>query len=308
MRNAFLSDRTSADIDARVARVLNGLGNPEPPLRLEWVRDMQKLDRKYFSSGDDSAAREFVHKLTMAGKQLAFRPTLIWDVIKKWDLRALYLHDRKRILLDATLPTIKQRWGEAHEIGHSLMDWHEVLALGDDKQSLSPSCHAQLESEANYAAARLLFLQDRIVEELRGSAPSIKLVQNLSKTFANSMTTTLWRVVEHMGVPAVGVISDHPRRPGEQFDTAAPCRYFIRSRTFERQFGRVTEAAVFAGILSYCGFQSRGPLGEDEVVFRDDNGADHVFSMESFFNGHDTLSLGVYRRPLKPAVVVPGLA
>lgn len=153
MRNIYLSDRTAADIDARVARVLKGLGNPRPPLRLELVRDLLRLDRRYFSSGDPSAAQEFVHKLTMAGKQLALRPTLIWDVIKKWDLRALYLHDRKRILLDSNLPEIKQRWGEAHEIGHSLMDWHEVFALGDDQHSLSPSCHAQLEAEANFAAA-----------------------------------------------------------------------------------------------------------------------------------------------------------
>jgi hypothetical protein len=302
LRNVYLSDRTAADIDARVARVLKGLGNPRPPLRLELVRDLHRLDRKFFSSGDPSAAQEFVHKMKMAGKQLALRPALIWDVIKKWDLRALYLHDRKRILIDANLPEIKQRWGEAHEIGHSLMDWHEVLALGDDQQSLSPSCHAKLEAEANYAAARLLFLQDHFVEELRDTEPSLVLVRDLSKTFGNSMTTTLWCVVENMGIPAFGVVCDHPRRPGEKFDAAAPCRYFIRSRTFERQFGNLGEVQVFAALLTYCGYQGGGPLGSNEVVFRDDNGVDHVFFLETFYNSHDALTFGLRRGP-RPKVV-----
>ena len=33
--NLFLSVKTQTDIDARVERVLKGLGNPEPPLRLK---------------------------------------------------------------------------------------------------------------------------------------------------------------------------------------------------------------------------------------------------------------------------------
>lgn len=304
MRNIYLSDRTAADIDARVARVLKGLGNPRPPLRLEFVRDLLRLDRRYFSSGDPSAAQEFVHKLTMAGKQLAFRPALIWDVIKKWELRALYLHDRKRILIDSNLPEIKQRWGEAHEIGHSLMDWHEVLALGDDQHSLSPSCHAQLEAEANFAAARLLFLQDQFLAELQDTTPSLTLVRTLSKSFGNSMTTTLWRIAENLGVPAFGVVCDHPRRPGEKFDASAPCRYFIRSRTFERQFGSIDEMRVYTALVSYCGFQTGGPLGATEIVFPDDNGIDHVFYLETFYNSHDALTLGLYRGPRVSIVTV----
>lgn len=297
MRNIYLSDRTAADIDARVARVLRGLGNPKPPLRLELVREALRLDRQFYSSGDDGATREFVHKLKMAGKQLVLRPTLIWDVVKKFDLKALYLPDRKRILIDATLPAIKQRWGEAHEVGHSIIDWHELFMHGDDKQSLSPACHAQLESEANFAAGRLLFLQDQLVGELRGSMPSIKLVQSLSKTFGNSITTTLWRVIEHMGVPALGLITDHPHRPSESFKSEEPCRYFIRSRAFERQFGQLTEVGLFAAIQNYCGMRTRGPLGEDDVALQDDNGVQHIFHFETFFNSHDALTLGLYRSP-----------
>jgi Zn-dependent peptidase ImmA (M78 family) len=302
LRNAYLSDRTAADINARVAKVLRGLGNPEPPLELELVRDLLKLDRKFYSSNDDSAAREFVHKLKMAGKQLVLRPTLIWDVVKKFDLKALYLPDRKRILMDSTLPLIKQRWGEAHEIGHSIIDWHELFMHGDDKLTLSPSCHAQLEGEANFAAGRLLFLGDRLVRELNEQAPSIRVVQSLGKTFGNSMTATLWRVVEHLGVPAIGLVTDHPTRPAAASNAAESCRYFIRSRTFERQFGKLTEIELFAVVRGYCGFRMRGPLGEGEVSLRDDNGVDHIFFLETFFNGHEALTLGMYRSP-RPTLV-----
>lgn len=215
-----------------------------------------------------------------------------------------YLPDRKRILVDATLPAIKQRWGEAHEIGHSIIDWHDLFMHDDDKQTLSPACHAQLEAEANYAAGRLLFLQDRVAAEMHGSPPTIRLIQGLSKTFGNSITTTLWRVVEHLGTPAVGIISGHPRRPNDGFNPADPCRYFIRSRTFERQFGKLGEVEIFAAVRAYCGMRTRGPLGDEELIVRDDNGAEHIFYFETFYNSHDALTLGIYRAP-KP-VIMPG--
>jgi hypothetical protein len=303
LRNVYLADRTSADIDARVARVLRDMGDPEPPLQLEIVRDLLRLDRQYYSLGDESATREFVHKLKMAGKQLVMRPTLIWDVVKKFDLKALYLPDRKRILIDSTLPVIKQRSGEAHEVGHSIIDWHELFMHGDDKMSLSPACHAQLEAEANFAAGRLLFLQDRLVEELHGAAPTIKLVQSLSKTFGNSITTTMWRVVEHIGMPAFGLITDHPLRPGESFNPIEPCRYFVRSRTFERQFGKLTELELFAVVKGYCNMRTRGPLGEEESLLKDDNGGEHVFHFETFYNTHDALTLALYQSPKR--LIVP---
>ena len=53
-----------------------------------------------------------------------------------------------------------------------------------------------MEAEANYAAGQLLFLADRFREEASGSAPSLAFVKSLSKGFGNTMTSTLWRLVE----------------------------------------------------------------------------------------------------------------
>ena len=44
-KNHLIKEKTAHDIDQRVERVLRGLGNPEPPLRLEDVRELLKLDR-----------------------------------------------------------------------------------------------------------------------------------------------------------------------------------------------------------------------------------------------------------------------
>lgn len=120
MKNVIVDEWSAADLRVQVDKVLRGLGRPEPPLDLALVRELQRLDRQYYSSTDNSAAREFVSRLRVGVKQVIERPTLLWDVIRKADLRALYLPDRKRILIDSDTPEKKQRWAEAHEVGHSL--------------------------------------------------------------------------------------------------------------------------------------------------------------------------------------------
>ena len=55
---------------------------------------------------------------------------------------------------------IQDRWNEAHEVGHSIIPWHDNLLLGDNEFSLNPNCHEQMEAEANFAAGQLLFLQE----------------------------------------------------------------------------------------------------------------------------------------------------
>ena len=100
--NRVLSEKTARDIDQRVARVLRGLGNPEPPLRLEDVRELLDLDREFYTADDPGVIREAINRIRVAGTQVSKRPTLLYDAIKKFSLRALYLPDRKRILLDGS--------------------------------------------------------------------------------------------------------------------------------------------------------------------------------------------------------------
>lgn len=297
MHNRFLEQRTANDIDRRITKILKDLGNPEPPLRLEIVRELLRLDFGYFSSADESVLAETIHRLMVAGKQVMQRPGLLLDAVRKLDIKALWIPDRKRILIDKDLPSAKQRWGEAHEIGHSILPWHDVVMHGDKKRTLSLTCEQQVESEANFAAGRLLFLQDQFTARLRSSPLSFDSVKSLSKVFGNTITSTLWRAVEASESSVFGLVSQHPNHPlGEE-----PLRYFVRSVSFEAQFGAVTAMQVFGTLQGFC-FGNRGPIGQGEVVFTDASGESHIFFVECFFNTHEALTLGVYRRARVVAV------
>jgi hypothetical protein len=83
VKNRFLDTRTARDIDIQVGKILRDLGNPEPPIELADVFDLLKLDRQYYSTQDDGALREFFSKAVIAGKQIAKRPMLLLDAVRK---------------------------------------------------------------------------------------------------------------------------------------------------------------------------------------------------------------------------------
>ena len=306
--NIILSAKTAADIDRRVLRVLRGLGDPKPPLRLEEVRELLKLDRGFYTADDPGLAREAVSRIRVGAIQVFHRPTLILDVIRKMSLKALYLPDRKRILLDGSLPAKKHRWNEAHEIGHSLLPWHEEMMHGDNAQTLLPGCLEHVEAEANYTAGRLLFLCDRFDAEALSLPPTIATVQQLHNVFKNTLSTTLYRFVETAGAERtiIGMITGHPHasRRSADHDPAKPCRHFIRSSAFAARFARVSEPELFEAVVGYCGSQSGGPLGEDDLVLTADDGTSHVFRFETFFNRYDALTLGVWTGLHRPILAV----
>ncbi len=295
MKNVFLGDRTARDINDFVGKVLRDLGHPEPPLGLRLVRELLRLGRQYYSSTEDGALREVAHRLTIAGKQVLARPALLLNAIKKFDLRALFLPDRKRILIDCTLPDAKQRWSEGHEIGHSIIPWHLDTMLGDNKRTLTPACHEQIENEANFAAGQLLFFQEAFVRDARDLARGINAVTALKKRYGNTITTTLWRYVENSEDPMVGGISCHPHRPSEEFDAENPFRYFVGSRSFQQNFTNIREIDLFQQVRAYCANRRGGPLGGDDLVLPDNDGRRHLFHFETFFNQHEALTLGTYR-------------
>lgn len=305
IRNRFLDEKTARDIDAQVGKILRGLGNPVGPINLAEVRELLKLDRQFYSSTDEGVLREVVSKVMIAGKQVLARPSLIIDVVRKFDLKALWVPDRKRIMLDSTQPEAKWRWNETHEIIHSVVPWHDGAMMGDDVYCLTPACHEQTESEANYGAGRLLFLQDLFDEFVRGSKPSIELVQNAKTQFGNTLTTSFWRLVENLETPALGVIGKHPHHDRNVIDENEPFRYFIRSRKFMEQFASITDSETLQMIRSYCTWKKRGPLGSAEVILKDDNGEEHLFMFETFSNTYDVLTLITYLRRHEALVAVP---
>ena len=306
-KNRIISPKTARDIDKRVERVLRGLGDPEPPLQLIDARELLKLDREFYTADDPSVVQEVISRLRIGRKQVLKRPTLLFDAISKFSLKSLYLPDGKRILLDKSQPKLKYRWNEAHEIGHSLIPWHEDLMFGDNSYTLSRDCKEQVEAEANYAAGRLLFLRDRFRAESRELDPSIRTIRTLQKLFGNTLETTLYRFIEtyDANVPIVGMITGHPHvsKRAKDFDPSRPCKHFIQSLAFAQRFRKTSEAKLFAAVARYCGAQRGGSLGEREIVLIDDNGDQHRFHFETFSNTYNALTLGTYLGPAKRILI-----
>ena len=88
LENIFLDEKTAHDIDTRVAKTLRDIGDPEPPLCLELVRELLELDKGTTRVARAECSRKQLTDFKVAGKQVLRRPGRLWDVVKKFDLKA----------------------------------------------------------------------------------------------------------------------------------------------------------------------------------------------------------------------------
>lgn len=299
MRNPQLRHLTALDVDSQIDKILRGLGYPEPPLRIEDVRELLRLDTTFYASTDANIFREMFSRAYVGAQQVFARPTLLAEALSKLQLRALWIPDRKRILIDQSIPVIKHRWVEAHEVTHSILPWHNDALFGDNEQTLAPHCHEQLEGEANYGAGRLLFLGDHFATQAADHPASLASVRNLAQAYGNTITSTLWRYVEQLGrnKPLVALVSRHPARPPKPGEES--CRYFIRSDAFIKRYSAITEQRLLEAVESYCVNRRHGDLGSSELLLLDARGEQQIFAFETYYNGYDALTLGVHLHPAR---------
>jgi hypothetical protein len=121
--------------------------------------------------------------------------------------------------------------------------------FGDTEVTLSPSCHEQIEAQANFGAGRLLFFQDQLRDFISLSTPNFALVKAIKNRYGNTLTSSLWRLIEALDVPALGMVGPPPWEATA--DGTASCRYFIRSAAFIEQFANVTESHAYS-LLRAC--------------------------------------------------------
>lgn len=287
------------DINELVDRLLRDLGRPEPPLQLDQVRLLQKLDLTYYSKTDLNLLDEMAHHARMAGSTILSTAKRMAEVVDQYGLRGLLMlkENEKKIFIDDDVVELKRRFIIAHEITHDLLPWHRSLLLGDNEATLSPSCHQIMEAEANYGGRRLIFMGGRFQLEARDCEFNWKSIEMFKKRYGNTLTTTLWQMVcerEPMHA-AFGMISRHPLHPkiGDRGD-GENVAYFIRSNGFRVQFPNVVEKNAFDALRTYATAKQRGPIGEDICVFMNANGEPCDFEMFTFSNGYQLLTYGVY--------------
>lgn len=295
-------------IREQVSRILRDLGNPEPPLKLADVRTLLSLDLHYYSSSDPGLVTEITHRFKLfAQKSIPDIGRHLLTALSKSKLCAFWVPESSRILVDKDTPKPKHRWIEAHEIVHSVTPWHKAFLLGDNAETLDPTCHANLEAEANYGAGRLLFLQDRLSSEARDLTLSFSSIRQLAKRYGNSIVSTFWRAVEERDPtqPVFGVISVHPLHLEiGSHDGLNPWRYFIRSSAFRTQFSTIEPEQVFELIQRHATSRKTGPIFTVTDCICDANGDPWDFQIESFSTGHALLTLGFPRRRAAPIVQV----
>lgn len=286
----------AADIRRVVGRIISDLGNPEPPLHLPSALELLKLDLRFYNTEDPSSIDEIVHRMKLAGKQILARPTLLLEAIKKAQISALWVPDSKRIMIDQAVPSLKHRWIEAHEIGHSLIPWHQEFLFGDDELTLDPACHAIVEAEANYAASRLLFLQDRFRDEARSIPFTFASIQKMAKRYGNTIASTLWRFVQdvHPTRPAFGMVSKHPHHPDAiPSGTNENWRHFITSEEYNKRFKNLDASKIYLQLSQRAKRNLRGPVVDAMCEFSDTNGKICEFRVESFSTGYALLTYGL---------------
>lgn len=302
-----IGDYEGDDIRKQVDRLLRDVGSPEPPISLDDVRAQLNLDRKYYSSADPGLLDEVAHKIRMGGSQLVKTATKLFDIAKKAKLVAFWLPQSQRILIDSDMPSKKHRWIEAHEIGHSITPWHKTFLFGDSEHTLDPACHAAVEAEANYAAGQLLFLRERFGNDARDVDLSFKNIQKLSTRYGNSLTSTLWRIVEEREAnrPLFGVVSAHPRYPEiGKTDDGLPVRHFIRSQGFRKQFPAISPEDAYGIIKLHAGWTKRGSLFQIDHPLIDVNGTLCEFHVDCLATPYYVLTYGTLVREVPTLVSV----
>ena len=148
MENIIIGGKEKRDINKVVDNLLRNLGNPEKKLDLESVRNALELDKNFFTRNDEGFLQEFISHIRFGSKRIFQEPKRLLRVVKELDIKALYLPEKKRIMIDKDVPHLKLRFVESHEISHSIIPWHEDYLFGYDKETLDKACHEILEAEA----------------------------------------------------------------------------------------------------------------------------------------------------------------
>lgn len=290
----MVEGKTKADIDKLVVRLLKDIDAMEPPLRLEDVLQHLKIHRKYYSLDDPSLIVEFQHKIRM-GAEIGIKN--IKKLFGKVSLSAICFPTEKKILIDESIPDIKKRWAESHEICHSLIPTHQYFLHGDSSDTLDPEYHEMIEAEANYGASALIFLSNKFTTEAIDLNQEWKTIDFLAKKFGNSMASTLRRYVEHThDQPKFGLIHT-PIWMKKPEDQVTRCRHFVKSAKSGKMFKNLIPLDVVDKVDAFIERRRGGPIGHAEIELIDDNGAKHVFIGDSFLTKYYAMTLITYKGP-----------
>ncbi|MGC0371261.1 ImmA/IrrE family metallo-endopeptidase [Microbacterium sp. SLBN-111] len=167
-------------------------------------------------------------------------PRRFRDVIKKLSGKVLGLLSipKREYYIDRTVSVPRQRFTEAHEIGHDALPWHEAAFYGEDDSTLDPATKEILEQEANQFSAELLFGAGRFTSHADSYSPGLEVALHLAPQYGVSAHASIRKYVEDSThAIAVMTTSRYSKTGGtvEVFDTQS-----FESPRFRKQYGQLT--------------------------------------------------------------------
>lgn len=230
-------------------------------------------------------------------------PPAIQSIFKKLKGKVFGLLDiqERRYFVDTSLSVERQRFTEAHEIGHDALPWHKSAYYGDDLHTLASDTREVLEAEANLFSAEILFAGKRFNREADDWAPSLDVPLALNANFQVSAAAAIRRYVagtkREVALIGTGLFGG-ARGNLPIFDAVTD-----QSAAFEARYGRVREmlpARLTAGIFPHIAaihVDHRGKIEPCDVMLVTRRGP-VKFSAEGFVNGRNGFILLTRRRRL----------
>lgn len=230
-------------------------------------------------------------------------PPGIRAIMRKLKGRVLGLLDveERRYYVDASLSVERQRFTEAHEIGHDALPWHRKAYYGEDHHTLAPDTRVSLELEANLFSAEVLFAGSRFNREADEWAPSVEVPLALAGNYQVSAAAAIRRYVagstRDIAVIGTGLYGG-PNAARPIFDGLTS-----ESLKFREKYGSIRDllpAALTASVypsLAAIGPERRGAIETCDMILSTRRGMVR-FVAEGFVNGRNGLIVVSRRRRL----------
>lgn len=249
-------------------------------------------DRLPVPLSEIAAAAELHKEALFALGELEDMPPGVRAIIRKLRGKLLGLLDvrERRYYVDTSLSVDRQRFTEAHEIGHHALPWHRLAYFGDDLHTLASDTRDSLELEANLFSAEVLFGGDRFSKAADEWAPSLDVPLALNGQYQVSAAAAIRRYVADSGRPIAVIGTGMYARAGGAlpiFDGITD-----QSAPFREKYGEIRHMlpssltrTLYSNIASIRP-DRRGKIEPCEMVLMTDRG--HVrFLAEGFVNGHN---------------------
>lgn len=267
---------------------------------LEWAGVLDELPTR-LDQVAGAAGVEKIKTMTDLPDQIEVSKPRLWKRI----LGAVVFSE-KTIYVDRQNQIVpRANFTEAHEIGHVLLPWHEDAFRIDDERQLFYETHEELESEANYVAAHLIFQGHRYHERALEDRVSIATPIELADVYRASLHASIRYYVERHPDPVAVLVAGRYT----QYDGTLPIWTSFESPSFFEQYGR------FVGQLPGARLAVDGdlPLSKiaasvrespeivsETIALIDLDGESKRFLAEGFFNQYSVFIMVSPQRRLKP--------